>query len=221
MSLWPYLTDPANWSGAGGIGDLLAQHLVYTFLALLVAGLIAVPAGIAIGHTGRGDFVVAGLSNAARAIPTLGLLVLIVTIFGRELWAIVAALAVLAIPPILTATAAGVRGADRGAVTAAHAMGMTDRQVITGVELPLATPLIISGFRSAALQVVATATVAALAASGGLGRLVVDGQRQGPNGYPEVFAGAVLVAALAIILEALLGGAGALARRRTRRGARA
>ncbi len=214
MNLLDYISQAANWTEAGGISDLLTQHLYYTALSVLVAAVVAIPLGILIGHTGRGSFVVIGLSNAARAVPSLGLLVLIVLLLGTGVEPIILVLAVLAVPPILTATAAGVHGADREAVHAARAMGMTAGQIVTQVELPLALPLVISGLRSATLQVVATATVAAFAAGGALGQLLISGQRN--NDYSQMFAGAVLVALLAIVLDILLGLVGWLAARRAR-----
>lgn len=217
MNAFSYLLDPANWSGSGGIWVRLGEHLGFSVAAVLLAAVVAVPLGVVVGHTRRGDAVVSGVSNAARAIPTLGLLVLVVTLLGTGQLPVVLALAVLAVPPILVNTAAGVRGADADAVHAGRALGMTPWQLVQGVELPLALPLMISGLRNASLQVVATATVAALAAAGGLGRFVVDGQGLGPGGYPQMFAGALLVALMAIVIDLLLGGLGWWLRRRSRR----
>ena len=129
--IWEYLLDPANWTNPdAGILILLAQHLAYTALAVLAAAVIGIPFGILIGHTGRGRFVGIGLSNAARAIPSLGLLVLVVTLLSTGIGPVVAVLAILALPPILTATAAGISGADTEAVHAARALGMTGNQII-------------------------------------------------------------------------------------------
>lgn len=214
MNLFSYLLDPNNWGPDGLITTLLLQHLFYTFAAVIIAAVIAIPLGILIGHTGRGSFFVIGVSNAARAIPSLGLLVLAVLALGTGKGPIVGVLAILALPPILTATAAGIAGADREAVHAARALGMTGGQIVGKVEWPLALPLVISGVRSGTLQVVATATVAALAAGGGLGQLLTSGQAS--QNYPQMFAGAVLVAALAIILDLLLGGIAWAAGRRSR-----
>jgi osmoprotectant transport system permease protein len=214
VSLFDFLLDPASWPGPDGIGALLTQHLYYTALAVLAAAVLSVPLGILIGHTRRGSFLVIGVSNAARAIPSLGLLVLVVLLLGTGLLPIILVLAVLAVPPILTATAAGIQGADPNAVHAGRALGMSEGQVVSQVEWPLALPLVVSGLRSATLQVVATATVAAFAAGGGLGRLLISGQRT--NNYSEMFAGAVLVAALAIVFDIALGGVGWLVARRTR-----
>lgn len=214
MNPFSYLQDGANWSGPGRILDLLLQHLGYTAAAVVLAAVVAIPLGLLIGHTGRGRVVVIGLSNAARAIPSLGLLFLAVLLLGTNAVNIVVVLAILALPAVLSATAAGVAGADREAVHAARALGMTEGQVVSKVEWPLALPLVLSGLRSATLQVVATATVAAFTSGGGLGRLLTSGQAQ--NDYPQMFAGAILIAALAILLDLLLGGLGRLAARRAR-----
>jgi osmoprotectant transport system permease protein len=211
MNLWSYLQNPENWTETGGIIDLLLQHLAYTAAAVAIGAVIGIPLGILIGHTGRGGFLVIGLSNSARAIPSLGLLVLVVTLLGSGIGPIVGVLAILALPPILTATAAGVSQADHEAVHAARALGMSAGQIVGKVEWPLALPLVISGLRSATLQVVATATIAGYVAGGGLGQLLISGQRNAD--YSQMFAGAVLVAALAIILDVLLGGVGWLAAR--------
>src|SRR5215207_2339154 len=211
MNLFEYMSDPANWSGPGGIWQLLVQHLGYTVAAVGIAAAIAIPVGIFIGHTNRGSFLVIGLSNAARAIPTLGLLVLVVLLLGTGVGPIIGVLALLALPPILTATAAGIHGADHEAVHAARALGMSEPQIVAKVEWPLALPLVISGLRSASLQVVATATVAAYSGGGGLGRLLITGNAT--RNYSEMFAGAFLVALLAIVLDVLLGALGWLAGR--------
>jgi osmoprotectant transport system permease protein len=214
MNIFSYLFDPAHWTGDGIILGLLGQHLAYTGVAVAIAAIVAIPLGILIGHTGRGAIMVIGLSNGVRAIPTLGLLFLAVMLLGTGAINIVVVLAILALPSILSATAAGISGADREAVHAARAIGMTEGQIVSKVEWPLALPLVISGLRSATLQVVATATVAAFTSGGGLGRLLTSGQAQ--SDYPQMFAGAILIAALAILLDLLLGGVGLLAGRRTR-----
>ena len=224
MNIFSYLTDPANWQGPAGIWNLLLQHLAYTAASVAIAAAIAIPLGIFIGHTGRGSFLVIGVSNAARAVPTLGLLVLVVLLLGTGVGPIIGVLAVLALPPILTATATGIQGADHEAVHAARALGMSARQIVSKVEWPLALPLVISGLRSASLQVVATATVAAYSSGEGLGRLLITGNAT--RNYAEMFAGAFMVAALAVVLDILLGGLGWLASRhanpgRGRRGGQA
>lgn len=214
MSYFSYLFDASNWGGDGGTGQLLLQHLEYTVAAVLIGAVIAIPLGVLIGHTGRGGFLVIGLSNAARAIPSIGLLVLVVLLTATGFAPTVLVLAVLALPAILTATSAGIAGADPDAVYAAKALGMTGGQIVSRVEWPLALPLVISGLRSATLQVVATATVAAFAAGGGLGQLLISGQRS--RDYSQMLAGAVLIAALAILLDLLIGTIGLLASRRVR-----
>src|SRR5215203_3464669 len=211
MNLFSYLSDPANWQGPDGIWHLLLEHLGYTVASVGIAAAIAIPVGIFIGHTNRGSFLVIGLSNAARAIPTLGLLVLVVLLLGTGVGSIIGVLALLALPPILTATAAGIHGADHEAVHAARALGMSEPQIVAKVEWPLALPLVISGLRSASLQVVATATVAAYSGGGGLGRLLITGNAT--RNYSEMFAGAIIVALLAIVLDVLLGALGWLAGR--------
>ena len=214
MSYLSYLFDASKWGGAGGTGQLLLQHLAYTAAAVVIGAVIAIPLGIVIGHTGRGGFLVIGLSNAARAIPSIGLLVLVVLATSTGFGPTVLVLAVLALPAILTATSAGVSGADPDAVYAARALGMTGGQIVSKVEWPLAVPLVVSGLRSATLQVVATATVAAFAAGGGLGQLLISGQRS--RDYSQMIAGAVLIAGLAIVLDLLIGLIGLLASRRVR-----
>lgn len=217
MNLWGYLLDGDNWFAPGGIAQRIAEHLLYCGSALAVAMIIGLPIGAAVGHYRKGDFFVVASSNAARAIPTLGLLVLVVTLMGSGLIPVTLALTVLAVPPVLTAAAVGFRTPDADAVHAATGLGMTGWQVMSGIELPLALPLLVSGIRSAALQLIATATVAAMAAAGGLGRLIVDGQLRGQSGYPEMFAGAVIVAVLAVVVDVVLTAVGWGLTRLTRR----
>ena len=204
MGILSFLFDPENWSGSTGIPDRLVEHLGYTVLTLVIALLIAIPVGAWIGHTGRGGFVVVGLANGLRALPTLGLLVLIVGATGLGLLGPIAALVILAVPPILAGTYAGVRNVDAAVVDAARGMGMRGREVLFGVELPNALPLIIGGVRSAVLQVVSTATIAAYVALGGLGRYIIDGLAV--RDFPQMVAGSVLVALLAIAADLLLAG---------------
>lgn len=194
-----FLTDSANWSGAEGIGNRIVQHLWYTVLALGLATVIAFPVGLLIGHTRRGAFMAINIGNAARALPTFGLLTLIVTLIGLGFLPVLIALVVLGIPPILTSTYAGVAGVDAATIDAARGMGMTGGEILRKVEIPIALPLIVSGLRSATLQIVSTATIAAYVALGGLGRFVVDGLSL--RDFPQMLAGAVLVAVLAIVLD--------------------
>lgn len=219
MNVFGYLQDGANWHGSDGILRLLLQHLAYTAVAVVLAAVVAVPLGVLIGHTRRGGILVTGLSNAARAIPSLGLLFLAVMLLGTGTGRVVVVLAILALPIILTAVAAGVAGADREAVHAGRALGMTETQLVRRLEWPLALPLAVSGLRSATVQVVAATTVAAFASGGGLGRLLVTGQAQ--NDYPQMFAGAIMIAGLAVALHLLLAGVGLLVARRARPRSRA
>ncbi|MFC9556578.1 ABC transporter permease [Rhodococcus sp. NPDC056960] len=202
-----FLLDGAHWTGPEGIPALLLQHLLYTFLALFAAALIAVPLGL---YTGRGAVVVAGLANSLRALPTIGLLILLVLViapsFSTKLAYLVPSLIVLvllAIPPILTNTYAGIRAVDPAAVDAARGMGFRSMRILTEVEMPCALPLMLSGIRSAVLQIVSTATVAAYISLGGLGRLLIDGKAQ--SDYAQMAAGAVLVSLLALAFDLAIG----------------
>lgn len=208
-----WLLDPANWTnsyGQVGILEQILNHLEYSAIALLIALVLALPTGLLIGHTGRGASVVAVL-NGVRALPSLGLLILCYVVLapyfqGRSnavfLIPTEIVLVLLAIPPILANTFAGVQNVDPAARDAAVGMGMTGRQTLLRVELPNALPLIFSGFRSAALQVIATATVAAYVGLGGLGRFVFDGLAS--QDFPQVTGGAILVALLALAVDLLL-----------------
>lgn len=200
--MWQYLTDSFNWSGPEGITARILQHIWYTVAALALAAAIALPIGLRIGHTRRGAFVAINLGNAARALPSLGLLMLAVLLTDQiGFLPVLIALVALGIPPILTSTYAGLSGVDPATIDAARGMGMTGREILTKVEIPIAMPLIISGLRSATLQIVSTATIAALVSLGGLGRYVVDGLKL--RDFPQMFSGALLVALLAIALDLL------------------
>lgn len=199
-----YLFDPAHWAlgEPGTIPALVLSHLGYVALALLIGTVIALPAGMYIGHTGKGSFLAINAGNAGRSLPTLGLLMLMVTVLGLGLLPVLIALTVLVIPPILTSSYAGMRNLDHRVVDAARGMGMRPWEVLTRVELPMALPVMMSGFRNAALQVVATATVAAAVGLGGLGRLLIDGLAV--NDYSRVLAGAIVVAAVAVLVDLFL-----------------
>jgi len=202
VTYFGWLLDPANWAGPQGVPQRLVEHLGYTALTLLIAIIIAVPLGAWIGHTGRGGFLVVGLANGLRALPTLGLLVLLVGAIGIGLLGPLIALVVLAVPPILAGTYAGVRNVDHAVVDAAKGMGMRGRDVLLQVELPNALPLIIGGIRSSLLQVISTATIAAFVALGGLGRFIVDGLAV--RDFGQMVGGSLLVALLAIVSDLLL-----------------
>lgn len=191
--------DPSNWTGTSGIINRTVEHLVLSLLSVIAAILIAVPAGLYIGHTGRGAFLTVTTANLGRAIPSYALLIIFVTWFGIGFAAAFPALVVLALPPILIATYVGLKEVDRDIVEAGRAMGMREMQLLRGVEIPIALPVIVSGVRVAAVQVVATATLAALVGGGGLGRFIVDGfaLRQ----QDMLVAGAILVALLALLTE--------------------
>ena len=198
-----YLNDPFNWTRRDGILDLLGEHLGISAAAVLAALVVALPVGIALGTSGRGGGAIVVLSNVSRAVPTLALLTLFaVSPIGFGNRATTIALAVFAVPPILTNTYVGFRGVDADIREAARAMGMTRGQVIGRVDLPLALPMVMTGIRTAAVQVVATASLAALVGGGGLGRIVNLGF--GQQDYGQIIAGAVLIAALAMLTELVL-----------------
>ncbi|MFS8202260.1 ABC transporter permease [Streptomyces sp. CWNU-52B] len=196
-----WLTSSQQWHGDDGIPHRLAEHLTYSGISLLFATLIGLAFGLLVGHTGRGAFAVATVANLARAIPTFGLVVLVVTLAGLSTAPVLVALVALAVPPILINTFEGVRGVDPEARDAAKGMGMTGWEVLLKVEVPMALPLILLGLRVAAIQVVATATVAAYPGLGGLGRFIVDGLSR--NDYELVIGGSAVVVALALIVQAL------------------
>jgi osmoprotectant transport system permease protein len=195
-----------HWSGADGVPTRLLEHLELSFASVGVAMLIALPIGLLIGHTRRGEFFAISVANLGRAIPSFAILSIVFQLvlgFAPEIAfgfvPTVVALTLLGIPPILTNTSLGIRSVDEDTVEAARGMGMTGAQVLRRLELPLGAPLILAGIRTAAVQVVATATLAALIAGGGLGRYIIDGQAQGNQ--TKLIAGAVLVAVLAVVTE--------------------
>jgi osmoprotectant transport system permease protein len=201
---WDWVTQSANWHGSGSIPQQIVAHLGYSALPLLIAALIAIPAGVAIEHTGRGAVVVVNVANAWRAIPTLGLLVLLAVYLGFSFLTWLLPLVVLAIPPILVNVYEGVAGVDPGVRDAAVGAGMTPWQQVTRVEVPIALPLILVGLRTAAIFVVATATIAAYIGLGGLGRFIFDGLDS--YQYGPVAGGALLLVVLAILVLALFAG---------------
>jgi osmoprotectant transport system permease protein len=197
-----WLTDPANWRGPVGVPTLLAQHLALSVSAVVLACLIGLPLAVWLGHIGRGGVLAVQVSNVGRAVPTLAVLILLVLAsppLGRTTLSAVLAFTLFALPPVITNTYVGMREVDRGAVDAARGMGMSGWQVLRRVELPLAAPLLLNGVRLAAVQVVATVSIAAIAAFGGLGRIVTRGYANRDVG--ELIAGAFLIAALALLVE--------------------
>ncbi len=197
-----FIFTAANWGGPAGLAARIAEHLQYTAIAVVFSALIAVPVGLIIGHTGRGTFLVVTGVNALRALPTLGVLLLGVLMWGLGLVGPTVALMLLGIPPLLAGTYSGIANVDRGVVDAARAMGMTELRVALRVEVPNALPLILGGLRTATLQIVATATVAAYASLGGLGRYLIDGIKT--REFYIALVGALMVTALALILDAAL-----------------
>jgi osmoprotectant transport system permease protein len=198
-----WLTDPAQWSGPAGIPVRTLQHLWYSLLATAIAAAIALPIGIFIGHTGRGALFAVNLTNLGRALPSLGILILMFTLVGFGIVPVLVALTALAVPPIVTNSYIGVRSVDPEVREAAEGMGMRGRQVLWQVELPVAMPLIMAGIRTSTVQVVATATLAAFVGLGGLGRYLIDGLSQ--RDLPQVVGGAILVAVLSLLTELALG----------------
>jgi osmoprotectant transport system permease protein len=202
--------DAANWSGKDGIPARLGEHLALSVIPLLLALAVALPIGLYVGHTGRGSRLAVNLSNVGRAVPTLAILIIAFMLLSRPLVqlglrgevsevAAILAMFFLALPPVVTNTYVGLAEVDRDLIESARGMGMTGRQVLLRVELPVALPVILAGVRTAAVQVVATATLGAVVATGGFGRYLIDGIAQ--LRYEKMFAGAVLVALLAILTE--------------------
>ncbi|MER6051935.1 ABC transporter permease subunit [Streptomyces sp. NPDC001793] len=201
---WQWLATAANWAGEKGVWHRLGEHLWLSGLCLLLSCLTALPLALWLGHIGRGGALAVNLSNVGRAVPTFAVLVLLtLSPLGKHGdWPTIIALVLFAVPPLLTNVHLGIREADRDVVEAARGMGMSGPQLLLRVEIPLAYPLIMTGLRSAAVQVVATATLAALAGGGGLGRIITAGF--GNYDTAQVVAGAVLVALLALLVEGVL-----------------
>jgi osmoprotectant transport system permease protein len=224
VAVW--FNDPGNWWGPSGLLARLGEHVVYSLVLVLAAVVLALPLGALIGHSGRGVALLAGFANGLRAIPSLGLLLFLIVLLSPRIRVrsgftsliargsvpyLIPALIVLlvvAVPPILTSTYAGVQSVDRDVRDAARGAGMSPLQVMTKVEIPCALPLIMSGVRNATLEVIATLTVAAYAPLvGGLGRLIVDGDQNLTDpryGYPAMVAAGITIAALALVADVLL-----------------
>lgn len=207
FSAFVWLADPAHWSGPDGVPTRVGEHLLYSLVTIILAGIIAIPIGLAIGHTGRFRGLAITLSGALRALPTLGLVIYLALILSPAVGLLppggltgpLIALTILAIPPILAGAYAGVESVDPQTVDAARSMGMTELQILRKIELPLSLPLLIGGLRSGALQVIATWTVAAILPLGGLGRYLYDGLPV--RRYDEMLAGAILVIVLALLVD--------------------
>ncbi|AYD03715.1 ABC transporter permease [Neorhizobium sp. NCHU2750] len=205
-----WLQNSAQWEGSDGIFMLLPQHVEYSVIAILIAAVIGLPVGLFVGHTKRGTFAIAGLANASRALPSLGLIVLLVIVIGPYfktdmafLLPSIIVLVLIAVPPIMMGAYSGVVSVDPAVVDAARGMGYRPLSLLFSVEMPCALPLILSGLRSATLQVISTATIAAYVSLGGLGRMIIDGRAQ--NDYMQMAAGAILVGLLALVVDLLLG----------------
>ncbi|MFI9644941.1 ABC transporter permease [Streptomyces sp. NPDC052040] len=191
-----FFGDSAHWHGYDGIPTRLLEHLRYSLIALACAAAIGLPVGLVTGHYGRGGTLLALIATAGRALPSFGLLVLMFILLGFGLMPVMIPLVVLAVPPILVTTYEAVRSVDPSPVDAARGMGMQESRILFRVEVPVALPLILSGLRSAAIQIVSTATIAAYVSLGGLGRYIIDGLYQ--RNYEKVVGGASLVAVLAL-----------------------
>ncbi|MFT4295886.1 MAG: ABC transporter permease [Micropruina sp.] len=207
-----WILDPANAGGGDGVWARSGEHLWYTLLAVALACLIAIPLGYLVGHTRRGRGLVVVSSGAARALPTLGVVTLVGLLLGIGLVAPLVALVLLAVPSVLAGAYAGIEAIDPRTVDAARAMGMSEWQVLTRVEIPLGLPLLLGGVRSATLQVIATATLAAYVGAGGLGRFLFLGLKT--QDYPQMLAAALLVVVIALIMEGVFELAERLAARR-------
>ncbi|MFJ6566819.1 ABC transporter permease [Streptomyces sp. NPDC091292] len=196
-----FFSDGAHWQGYDGIPQRVWEHVQYSAAALAIAAAIGLPIGLITGHTGRGGNTLALVAAAGRALPTFGLLVLMFVWLGLSVLPVMIPLVVLAVPPILVTTYEAVRGVDPAPVDAAQGMGMHPAKILLQVELPVALPLILSGLRSAAIQIVSTATIAAYVSLGGVGRYIVDGLYQ--RNYEKVIGGATLTAVLALLVLAV------------------
>jgi osmoprotectant transport system permease protein len=227
-ALFAYLLEPAHWEGTTGIPNRLVEHLVLSLLAVGAATAVGLPAGLYIGHTGRFAMLGINMANIGRAVPSYAVMVMIMPVslalapsvgydprLGLTFLPIFGAMTLLAIPPILVGAYAGLRGVDRDLVEASRGMGLTEAQILRQVELPLALAVIAGGFRTALLQVIATATIGAILAGGGIGRFIIDGIARRDDG--SIYTGVLLVALLAIGVDLVMA---ALQRRLTPRGVR-
>ena len=199
-----WFTDPVHWDGTFGIPNRLWEHVQMSFLATLTAAALALPVGVVLGHYGRGGNLAINVSNLGRAVPSFGILVIAVQLFGIGAPPAFIALVALAVPPIVTNAYVGMRDVDPELKEAARGLGMREHITLLRVEMPVALPVIMAGIRTAGVQVVATATLAAVVAWGGLGRYIVDGFAQRDD--VQIFAGAILVAGLAMLAELALAG---------------
>jgi osmoprotectant transport system permease protein len=213
-----WFSDPANWQGPTGVPVRLWEHVWISALSVAVATITALPVGLFTGHTGRLAGLAINLANIGRAVPSYAILVMVLPIslslaptlgysprLGLSVIPTFTAMVLLAIPPILVNAHAGLQAVDRDLIEAARAMGLTEREILFRVEMPLAMNVIVGGFRTAVLNVIATATIGAIVSFGGLGRFIIDGRLRGIAGTPELIAGAILVTVLAVGVDLLLG----------------
>ena len=216
-AIFGFLLDPANWEGPRGIPVRTFEHLYISGLAILGATIVGLPVGLYIGHTGRGANLAINIANIGRAVPSYAILVMILPVSlslapvigytpeaGLNFLPIVISMTLLAIPPILVNAYAGLRSVDRDLIEAGRGMGLREGQILRSIEMPIASSIIIGGFRTATLQVIATATIGAILASGGLGRFIFDGLNQGLAGRASIYAGAILVTVLAVGIDLIL-----------------
>jgi osmoprotectant transport system permease protein len=208
-NVWDWFRDPANWQGDDGVPHRLVEHSLLTGASMLIALAVGLPLALWLGHRRRGGTVLVNLTNVGRAVPIIALLSLLSLSaigtadfgpFGRAGLATLITLALFALPPIVIGTYVGVTGVDADVVEAARGMGLSEWEVLRSVELPLALPAVVSGIRLAVVQVWATATIAALVAGPGLGRIIIHGYDS--NHQSEVVAGSLIVAVIALLLEA-------------------
>jgi osmoprotectant transport system permease protein len=212
-----FFLDPANWTGATGIPNRLFEHLYISVSSVLLALLIAIPIGLYVGHTNRGSSLAINVANIGRAIPSYAMMVIMLSVtltlapvlgydpgFGLTFLPIFLAMTFLAIPPLLVSTYAGLRSVDRDLIEAGRGMGLSERQILARVEIPLASSILVGGLRTATLQVIATATIGAILGGGGLGRFIFDGLSQGEAGTASIYSGAILVGGLAIGVDLVL-----------------
>jgi len=201
--VWQWFADGEHWRGRGGVPNRLTEHLRMSGVSLAAAAAVALPAGTVLGHLRRGGALAINVSNVGRAIPSFALLVLALQVFGIGDRPAIIALTALAIPPMLTNSYVGLSQVPDDVREAARGMGMTGWEALIRVELPMGLPLVMAGIRTATVQVIATATLAAITAGGGLGRYIIDGLAK--QNQVELFAGALLVAVLAIATELMFG----------------
>jgi osmoprotectant transport system permease protein len=196
-----WIFSPERLSGSSPLPQAMGEHLFYTFLSVVIAAAIAVPLGYYIGHTGKGRELAVGISGAARAIPSFGLILLLVLVIGvtQKPLAATIAFVLLGIPSILAGAYAGLEAIDRRTIDAARAVGMTEWQILWKVEIPLGLPLLIGGLRAGTLQIVATVVLAAYVDLGGLGTYIIQGIPL--RRYDMILGSAIVIVALALVLD--------------------